>query len=332
MAGRRTNLALLVALAVAMGTGVGAFAIGVATGRPIVVAHGVAGAAVVLLAPWKQQIVRRGLRRRRRARWAGLTLLALLGVAIGAGVVHAAGSAVPGGVSAMQVHVAAAVAAVVPVVVHLWTRPVRPRAADVGRRSALRAGGLAVAAGALWRVADSAYVLGGASPRRFTGSHERGSGDPARMPVTQWLSDTAPVGVPEGPTVAVDDRGDLRHLSLAALRTLPQVERRAVLDCTGGWYAAQTWAGVALSDLVRVGAGRRVLVVSRTGYARAFPVDAVGALLLALAVGGAPLSVGHGAPVRLVAPGRRGFWWVKWVDRIVVDDVPPWVHPPFPLQ
>jgi DMSO/TMAO reductase YedYZ molybdopterin-dependent catalytic subunit len=26
----------------------------------------------------------------------------------------------------------------------------------------------------------------------------------------------------------------------------------------------------------------------------------------------------HGAPARLVAPGRRGFEWVKWITRIAV--------------
>ena len=41
-------------------------------------------------------------------------------------------------------------------------------------------------------------------------------------------------------------------------------------------------------------------------------------MLLATHVGDEPLSPGHGAPVRLVAPGRRGFQWVKWIDRIEV--------------
>ena len=35
---------------------------------------------------------------------------------------------------------------------------------------------------------------------------------------------------------------------------------------------------------------------------------------------------------RLVAPDRRGFWWVKWVTRIALDDRPWWVQPPYPLQ
>ncbi|TMD59944.1 MAG: sulfite oxidase, partial [Chloroflexi bacterium] len=39
-------------------------------------------------------------------------------------------------------------------------------------------------------------------------------------------------------------------------------------------------------------------------------------MLLATHLGGETLSPAHGYPVRLVAPGRRGFQWVKWVSRI----------------
>ncbi len=27
-------------------------------------------------------------------------------------------------------------------------------------------------------------------------------------------------------------------------------------------------------------------------------------------------------PVRLVAPDRRGYWWVKWVSTITLDELP----------
>ena len=45
-------------------------------------------------------------------------------------------------------------------------------------------------------------------------------------------------------------------------------------------------------------------------------------LLLATGVGGEALSREHGAQVRLVAPGRRGFEWVKWVVRVELHDGP----------
>ena len=66
-----------------------------------------------------------------------------------------------------------------------------------------------------------------------------------------------------------------------------------------------------------------------------FLLVAVGVLAIASLVGGGmahePLAAGHGAPVRLVAEGRRGFWWVKWVSRVDIDNLPPWWQPPLPL-
>jgi hypothetical protein len=37
-------------------------------------------------------------------------------------------------------------------------------------------------------------------------------------------------------------------------------------------------------------------------------------------------------PARLVAPGRRGYHWVKWVTAIELSERPPWWQPPLPLQ
>jgi DMSO/TMAO reductase YedYZ molybdopterin-dependent catalytic subunit len=76
---------------------------------------------------------------------------------------------------------------------------------------------------------------------------------------------------------------------------------------------------------------RSIEVRSVTGYTRRFPNDDARSLVLATEVGGKPLSVGHGLPARLVAPGRRGFWWVKWVSEIDVHDSPWWWQPPLPL-
>jgi DMSO/TMAO reductase YedYZ molybdopterin-dependent catalytic subunit len=63
-------------------------------------------------------------------------------------------------------------------------------------------------------------------------------------------------------------------------------------------------------------------VISHTGYRWSFDRADADDLLLATHVGGEALSHGHGAPVRLVAPGQRGFIWVKWVTRIELRDGP----------
>ena len=53
---------------------------------------------------------------------------------------------------------------------------------------------------------------------------------------------------------------------------------------------------------------------------------------MALRVAGEPLTHGHCAPLRLVAPGRRGYDWVKWVARAHVNDTSALLQPPLPLQ
>jgi DMSO/TMAO reductase YedYZ molybdopterin-dependent catalytic subunit len=61
---------------------------------------------------------------------------------------------------------------------------------------------------------------------------------------------------------------------------------------------------------------------SVTGYRWSLPVAEARGALLATHVGEEPLSHEHGAPVRLVAPGRRGFQWVKWVVSVEILSAP----------
>lgn len=98
---------------------------------------------------------------------------------------------------------------------------------------------------------------------------------------------------------------------------------RALLDCTSGWYTVQRWEGVRVGDLLAAAGGPTgdaawVRFVSVTGYRWSLPLAEAEDALLATRVGGERLTHGHGAPVRLVAPGRRGFQWVKWVTRVEV--------------
>ena len=72
-------------------------------------------------------------------------------------------------------------------------------------------------------------------------------------------------------------------------------------------------------------------VRSVTGYFRRFSLDEAEGYLLATRVGGESLSHNHGFPLRLVAPGKRGFEWVKWVDSVEVNDTSKWWQPPLPV-
>lgn len=207
------------------------------------------------------------------------------------------------------------------------------RRTDLSRRVMLRTGVLGATAAGLYVAsawAVTLVALHGAS-RRFTGSYETGSFDPQSMPNTIWLDDSTPTVDPSGWRLTIVDAAGRYGLTLSQLR-LFDVRLRATLDCTSGWFAHQDWTGAPISTLLRdLGDARSVLVHSVTGYWVRFPMRDVNHLLLDTGVGGRPLSAGDGFPVRLVAPDRRGFWWVKWVDRIELQSVPAWWQPPFPL-
>ena len=171
--------------------------------------------------------------------------------------------------------------------------------------------------------------------RRFTGSYERNSFDGNTFPTTSWLNDNPDPVNEDSWRLRVS--GLVRHNLSLPLADLTRGRERvtAVLDCTGGWHSTQEWEGIPLQDVLdaagmRPGAGS-VTVRSLTGYQRRFSLKEAGEYLLATRVGGEPISHGHGFPVRLVAPGKRGFEWVKWVEAIHVNDTGKWWQPPVPL-
>lgn len=328
------NQALLVVLLLTFGTGVAAVAIGSPDGWWVAAGHGICGMAVVLLIPWKSRVVRAGLRRARLDRGLSVLLAALALITLVAGLVYAAGwLRSVAGETGLWLHIAVALALVPLVVWHVWARGIRARRTDLSRRALLRAGVVATGAAGLYAASEVAFRVlrlpGGR--RRFTGSYETASFRPEAMPSTSWLLDAVPGVDPDRWRLAVKDVRGERELTLAQLATFTTTVR-ATLDCTSGWYSQQDWTGVPLATLLRRGPGAQsVYVHSVTGYWVRFPIGDLDVLLLATGAGGAPLSADHGFPLRVVVPGRRGYWWVKWVDRVELQAAPSWWQPPFPV-
>ncbi len=327
--GARTNLGLLILLAVAFVTGWIAFAFATSPARWSLILHATSGVAIVLLLPWKSMIARRGMRRPRPGRWASIALGVLVLVSVGAGLAHSAGFIFVGPFTAMEFHVGAALVAVPVAVWHVAARRIRLRPTDVSRRNFLRSatvlGAAALGYGASELVVRAASLPGGG--RRFTGSYESGSFQPELMPVSSWMFDAIPEIEPASWTLRAGGR----------TWTYDELERFddglvATLDCTGGFYSTQEWSGVRLDRLLQPSGASSIRVVSHTGYDRRFPIEDAPRMLLATRFGGRPLDAGHGFPARVVASDRRGFWWVKWVVAIELDDLPYWWQTPFPTQ
>ncbi|MEO6652368.1 MAG: molybdopterin-dependent oxidoreductase [Ilumatobacteraceae bacterium] len=326
---RQVNLVLAIAVGGLLVTGLVSWAVGTGWNRWWAVAHGVFGFTVVVLTPIKSSTsVRAGLRRRRPSRWLSIALGVLVLSAAVLGVLHSTGLWHGHGYwSPLWWHVATAFAAAPIVVWHMASRPARPRRTDLDRRLLLGTGVRVLSATAIvFAVESFSRVVGLAGAhRRFTGSYPIGSYDPDTMPTVSWIDDATPeIDPADWPLRIAGEQVDVEALRA---RCTPVT---ATLDCTGGWYSTHEWDAVSVADLLGNPSQRSFIVTSATGYRRVYPMSDASCVFVAVGYDGRPLRPGHGAPARLIAPGRRGPWWVKWVVDIDPIDRPAWLQLPFP--
>ena len=325
----QVNLLLGISLTVTLATGIVSWTTGTEVARVWTVLHTIFGFMTLLLAPAKQRTsVRTGWKRGKDTRW----ISAMFGVFVISGILfgflHSSGIWFGvGSVTPFYFHLVAGFCAIPLLIWHIKARPVNVRRISLDRRMIVRGGLTAGVASVLVGVSEVGFEATGlaGADRRFTGSHEVASGDPANMPVVSWYNDRI-VRIPrEDWQLTID--GQLQDLDELCAMSRPVT---ASIDCTGGWFSEQAWDAVPISELLNSNA-RSFRVISETGYSFLYDMADSSELYLGVGYGGEPLRAGHGAPVRLVAPNLRGAFWVKWVVAIESSDRPAWAQFPFPL-
>ncbi len=162
--------------------------------------------------------------------------------------------------------------------------------------------------------------------------------DPARLPPGQYLTDKWPVlHAGEVPQVSLATWtlrvfGEVEQeleLSWAEFNELPRTANVQDIHCVTRWSRFDTaFEGVHWRELARLArpkpTARFVVAHAEHGFTANVPLASIEAddALLATHADGAPLTPDHGAPLRLVVPGKY-FWksakWLRGLELTAAD-------------
>jgi DMSO/TMAO reductase YedYZ molybdopterin-dependent catalytic subunit len=295
--------------------------------------HGIAGLWLLLLLWGKLRRVWPRLihtRRWDRRTVFGLLALVLVTLALVSGIWWVGGGNLYFvGFNLLNWHIILGFVVTAAIVIHMFARAKRLRKRDIaGRRRLLYFSALLLGSAAIWptqQLAERVLNLPG-TRRRFTGSYESNSYAGNAFPTSSWVADAPrPIDTQTWRLSlggAVSTPRDFSYDELVAA----QDKEEATLDCTGGFFSTQNWQGIRVGHLLDHAAlhtdARYVSFISVTSYRWSLPMEEARSALLATHIDEEPLSHEHGFPLRLVAPGHRGFEWVKWITRVEVLSAP----------
>jgi DMSO/TMAO reductase YedYZ molybdopterin-dependent catalytic subunit len=103
-------------------------------------------------------------------------------------------------------------------------------------------------------------------------------------------------------------------------------ERVAALDCEEGWGVTLLWEGVLLRDVLNTAGvlpeAKIVIFHSVDGYSTSLLLDYLydNDIIIAYKMNGVYLPPELGYPFQVVAEGKWGYKWIKWVGEIEISD------------
>ena len=300
--------------------------------------HRAAGWGLVAVIPWKIGISLASLRRGLKANFDRgfmivvsllLAFVTILVLVLGVGWNwRFAPESLPLRQTAISWHWMLALGLLLPLALHVWRRWPRPRPADlISRRAALKLIGLGAASLVGWWTAEKLARLREVpdAVRRISGSRLSGYYSGNSFPITHTRAASREQVDPQVWRLEVGGQVEQPlNLDYEQLLSISGETIEATIDCTLGWYSIQEWSGVPLTTLLSLAGVKDAAGVrfeSVTGYSHSLTMSEARMALLATHIGGETLEHLHGFPVRLVLPGRRGWFWVKWLRKIEVIGV-----------
>lgn len=98
------------------------------------------------------------------------------------------------------------------------------------------------------------------------------------------------------------------------------------LNCVEGWSVTILWEGVLVRRLIEkakpLSSAKTVIFHAHDGYSTSFPIAYImeNDIIMAHKMNGVALPPERGFPFELVAEGKWGYKWIKWITEIELSD------------
>jgi DMSO/TMAO reductase YedYZ molybdopterin-dependent catalytic subunit len=112
------------------------------------------------------------------------------------------------------------------------------------------------------------------------------------------------------------------------IKSRPTQVKVVTLNCVEGWSVTILWEGPLVRDLIEEAKvkpkANTVIFYAHDGYSSSFPLSYImeNDIIIAHKMNGITMPPERGFPVQLVAEGKWGYKWVKWITQIKLSDDP----------
>ncbi len=110
------------------------------------------------------------------------------------------------------------------------------------------------------------------------------------------------------------------------ISSFPSYKKVITLFCVEGWEVKLLWEGIRINDLLENANisenANTIIFHAYDGFTTSFPLDYIidNNIMLAYKMNNVTMPPERGFPFQLVAEGKWGYKWIKWVTEIELSD------------